>query len=459
MVYIAIDIGSTYIKSSLLDPHSGEILARTRASVAQRIQQSSSLRFEVDMADMLEAVRGILSGYMTSRSDVAGIVFSTQMHGFVYSEPDEPQDKYISWQDARCLETDPQSGECVLDMLKRRISVEEMRPTGVYLKPALGMCNLYALIRERGGCVQRGAKLYTLGSYLIEKLTGNNVCHMTNAAPIGLADIEHGCWYRPLIEKLGFENIELPRLTTKMEVCGWYCAHGQRVAVYPDVGDVQASIYGSGAVEGDVTVNMATAGQVVMLHRTASIGCGDPRYYEIRPYFDGLYCHTISRMPSGRNMEVLVELVRDIGKRVYGQALTTAEVWQRLDGCGAAEDAQGLTVDTSFYEMPERLADGAICHVNRANLTLENLFSAAYADLGSVYAHYIRLMEEAVGQKAARMVFCGGAVRKNPMIQRTLVRAVGLCGALSASEDEVHEGMMKLVRGIERQRLEKEDIA
>ena len=449
MVYIAIDIGSTYIKSSLLDPKTGEISCRNRAAVSQKISQENPLRFEVEMGSIMDSVMEILSGYTSTRNDLAGLLLSTQQHGFVYSDPAFPGDRYISWQDARCLEPIDESGETVLSMLQKRISVDMMRPTGVYLKPALGACNLYALLRERGGKVTPGAKLYTLGSYIIEKLTGNNVCHITNAAPVGLADIYNGCWYQALIDELGFTGIEFPKMATDLSVCGWYEVDGQRIAVYPDTGDVQTCIHGGGALEGDVAVNMATAGQVCMVHRMASIGRGDPRYYELRPHFDGLYCHTISRMPSGRNMEVLVELLADIGEKVFGQKLSVAELWKKLGNCGSNADTQGLVVDTSFYETPEHLADGKIEHINRANLTLDNLFGAAYADLGRAYAHYIGMMEEAVGQKPERMVFCGGAVRNNPMIQHALERAVGLPGHLFGSGDEVHEGMMRLAKSIE----------
>ncbi len=450
MVYIAIDIGSTYIKSSLLSPQTGEILNRNRIAVNPKIEQANSFRFEVDMRELLVSVRTILDGYISARKDIAGILFSTQQHGFVYTTPTSTQDRYISWQDSRCLEPLDADGETTLSLLQKQISVEEMRPTGVYLKPALGLCNLYALIREQGG-VPQGAKLYTLGSYLIEKLTGNNVCHVTNAAPLGLTDIFSGCWYDALIQKLGFEAIELPRLTCEMEICGYYETHGQRIAVYPDTGDVQTSVLGGGALEGDVTVNMATAGQVCMIHKIPSIGSGDPRYYEIRPYFDGLYCHTISRMPSGRNLDVLVELIAEIGRHVFGKSLSCTEIWAKLAQCGSGMDTQGLAVDTSFYEQPEKLADGSIAHITRANLTLENLFSAAYQDMGRVYAHYIRMMENAVGQKPNRMIFCGGAVRNNPMIRSALEHTVGLPSMLSVSADEVHEGMMQLARKIDVQ--------
>ena len=49
------------------------------------------------------------------------------------------------------------------------------------------------------------------------------------------------------------------------------------------------------------------------------------------------------------------------------------------------------------------------------------------------------------------MIFCGGAVRNNPMIRSALEHTVGLPSMLSVSADEVHEGMMQLARKIDVQ--------
>ena len=116
MVYIAIDIGSTYIKSSLLSPQTGEILNRNRIAVNPKIEQANSFRFEVDMRELLVSVRTILDGYISARKDIAGILFSTQQHGFVYTTPTSTQDRYISWQDSRCLEPLDADGETTLSL-------------------------------------------------------------------------------------------------------------------------------------------------------------------------------------------------------------------------------------------------------------------------------------------------------------------------------------------------------
>ena len=87
MYYIAIDIGSTYIKSSLLDPSEGRILRQTRGEVTPKCQLESPLRFEVDMNEMMALVHDLLESYQDVMTLVDGIIFSTQQHGFVYVDP------------------------------------------------------------------------------------------------------------------------------------------------------------------------------------------------------------------------------------------------------------------------------------------------------------------------------------------------------------------------------------
>lgn len=98
------------------------------------------------MDSIWENVRLALKPTPPSTVVCQGIILSTQMHGFVLSDPDYGPDVYISWQDARCLCPMPGTNGSYLAYLEKLISPDLMRSTGVYLKPALGMCNLFALI-------------------------------------------------------------------------------------------------------------------------------------------------------------------------------------------------------------------------------------------------------------------------------------------------------------------------
>ena len=134
------------------------------------------------------------------------------MHGFVLG------DTYVSWQDTSCLKKNP-DGISYLDELKEKISREDMRRTGVYLKPSLGLCNLYAILGE--GNQGREEEIFTLGSYLIHRLTGRNCCHITNAAPWGLVDLETKDWDPELLRKLSFDRMRFPEIAREdTQVCG-----------------------------------------------------------------------------------------------------------------------------------------------------------------------------------------------------------------------------------------------
>ena len=124
------------------------------------------------------------------------MIISTQMHGFVYSVP-EKEDNYISWQDMRCMNKMPGKEKTYLQWMEEKITPKDMEDHGVYLKPSLGICNLYTLLENKE--LRRDGKLYTLGSYVIYALTGENVCHISNAAPLGLADVAHHCWNTKII--------------------------------------------------------------------------------------------------------------------------------------------------------------------------------------------------------------------------------------------------------------------
>ena len=154
---------------------------------------------------------------------------------------------YISWQDTRCLKTRADTGISYLEELRARFSRADMLANGVYIKPAMAFCNLYALFEEEKLSRKQSTRIDTLGSYIIRKLTGNEVCHITNAAPLGFADILTNTWRRDMLEEIGLDFIRLPRITKELECCGTYQEGNICVQVFPDVGVVQTSVYGRSA--------------------------------------------------------------------------------------------------------------------------------------------------------------------------------------------------------------------
>ena len=188
-----------------------------------------------------------------------------------------------------------------------------------------------------------------------------------------------------MLTEICLDFIHLPRITKELECCGIYQEGNISIQIFPDVGDVQTSVYGTNAEPGDLVMNIGTSGQLIYLSDQFV-----PGNYEIRPFYDGNFCNVISCMPGGRNFDVQIDYIRDIGEKIFQVSLNREQVWQKLSSQDSWGETGGLEVDCGFYELPDRLADGSIRHINHENLTLRNVIGATAADFGRVYHKYAK---------------------------------------------------------------------
>lgn len=435
MKYIGIDMGSSFTKAILLDLEQGTVLAHESYPSPERLPSDNPLVFEISAQILTQNVRDLVDRYTKLYSDIQGIVISTQMHGFVYTSGQE--DRYVSWQDMRCTDPMPGTKESYLDILTGQISRDDMVDNGVYLKPSLGMCNLYTLLQQNPALPQNG-RLYTLGSYVIWNLTGNNVCHISNAAPLGLADVQHHCWDETMLMRLGFDGMELPRLAeSDFEVCGTYCSNGQTLNVYPDYGDMQVAILGSMIKKDEVVINIGTGSQVIRF-------CGDfePGPYEIRPYFEHAYLNTISNMPGGRNLDVLIQLFRDAVKQLTGTDIPAGQVWDTVHRTECT-DRDTLRMKTCFYQNPYYPDGGTIEGITQNNLQISTIFAAAYRDMAETYWRHIQDLG-GHSEQIHNIVCAGGVSWKNPEILHALTDETGCNIRLSPIPEEALNGVYRL---------------
>lgn len=439
MKFITIDIGSTFIKAGLFDVAGGRDVEKIKYPTPGRNENPDSSCYENCASDFVAIVKQIIQEYAEKYSEVTGILFSTQQHGCVISHPELAEDTYISWQDTRSLQLREGTEKSYMQELQERFSREDMSDNGVYIKPALALCNLYALFEKGELSRSQETRIDTLGSYIIKHLTGNAICHITNAAPMGFADVLHNTWRRDMIAELNLDFFELPKITNQMECCGYYTVGDQKIAVFPDVGDVQTCVYGTDAKNGDLVINIGTSGQLIYV--TDSF---QPGSYEIRPFYENNYCNVISCMPGGRNFDVQIDYVRDIGEKIFQINLERTEVWNRIHEIGLEREANGLEVDCGFYELPDRLADGNIRHINHDNLKLQNVFWATALDYGRTYKKFADVLCGSCGSHKT-VYFIGGALLKNQELQEAIRQEMGVERVICAENDEVFRGMQKLV--------------
>lgn len=436
MKYIGIDLGSSFIKAVLMDFNAQRLIAHDKTVSPGKRKHRNPNYFEIPARALANTVRSLIDRYTEEYDDVEGVVISTQMHGFVYSVP-EQEDMYISWQDMRCMDKMPGKDISYLKWMEENTPPSLMNDNGVYIKPSLGVCNLYTLLDENPD-MPRDGTLYTLGSYVIHALTGNNVCHITNAAPLGLADVAHHCWDGNMLRRMKLTEIKLPRLAEDdYEICGEYVSGGCRLKIHPDYGDMQVAILGSHIGTGDVVVNIATGAQVIRYDKNFR-----PGNYEIRPYFENSYLNTISNMPSGRNLDVLIRFICEIAEQATGERPDEQFIWKKVHEEELKED-EDLRVNTAFYKNPHFRSGGAIEGITQNNLHLSTIFYAAFEDMARTYWHYIQEFGEDT-QSIRRIICAGGVNWKTPEIRMMLRRVSGKECLLSPMADEALSGMYRL---------------
>ncbi len=435
MIYLGIDIGSSFIKAAAFDTGVCSAVLHTTFPASKKLPDSDPKKFELKADEQVGIVKRIIEDTMLQMGAIDGILLSTQMHGFVYRTAGTP-DIYVSWQDSRC--TNPMKGQNIsyMEYLKHLIPPEKMESCGVYIKPSLGLCNLFAMLHGESPAADNG-ELFTLGSYVISGLTGNNICHLSNAAPLGLADVTAGAWNRELIEQLGFGKMKFPQIAeSDFQICGYYNVNGTKIPVYPDFGDQQTAVLGCMAAPEDIVINIATASQISLT--TERFLPGD---YEIRPYFENKYINTISNMPGGRNLDVLIHFIRESVEKICHEQVTAKQIWDAVLG-EFSQDSRGLSVDMGFYDTPYNVDGGGISHIKPENFGLTALFSAAFENMADCYRRNIATLTGKTGPRGG-LVFSGGVSWKNPPLLQIISRETGLDYKLSSIPDEAFAGLFR----------------
>lgn len=380
MRLLALDLGSSFTKAALIAD--GRVLAERQLPTPEPLCRDTA-RYEIDAERYYQQVRGLIDEFL-DEGEAQGILFSTQMHGYVLTDAAmTPIRPYVSWRD--------QLGAKHLPEIREMLTDGDVYPSGVPLKANLALCALLAR-RIEGETLPEGALLHTLGGYMIARLTGQHVCHITNAAPTGLADVRAGCWNEALIRRAGLSALRLPQMAEDVVSVGTY----RGAVVYPDIGDQQVCAFGAGlALEHSLHVNIGTAGLLGAL-------CGEFKVQgcESRPWLEkGVYLRTVSGLTGGRHIQALREQYPG----------PDDEVWPMLT---TAPDARA---------------------------------AACYQELADAYIQAAQRMDFPIRE----LCYSGGCVLKNPALRRCIEEQFRLNDGSCTKSSDIWIGMIHLAHKIE----------
>ena len=165
MVFAALDIGSTFIKSAVLDTDHLRVCGFEQIATPPN-NASRLTRCEIDGEALFTSVQQALHHLLDQKPDVKGILVCTQMHGYILTDRRfRPVTPYVTWQDRASTEPGT-DGLSTLERLQQAIPASMMDAAGVPLKANLAMCSLLAR-----GKAPDDALFCTVGGYLLGRLS------------------------------------------------------------------------------------------------------------------------------------------------------------------------------------------------------------------------------------------------------------------------------------------------
>jgi len=433
MRFLAVDLGSSFIKGAVLD-----LAARSFDHVRRRpfpapLPNLLPQRFEVEPRQVMAATRALIEELLAIAPDCAGLVICSQMHSLVLTdERGEPLSNILTWRDQRALEPHPGGNGSVFDHLHQAIGPEERLTLGNELRPGLPLCALFWMAER--GALQDGAIPAALPDFVLAQLCHvAPACEPTIAAAQGALDLRTGDWHWSLLARLGLGELRWPAIHDIRRPVGELSIAGRTLPCYPAIGDQQCALLGAALAHGELSLNIATGSQVSLLRDDLTSG-----NYQVRPFFDGHWLNTITHIPAGRALEALVRLLSELAE---GQGAPIDDPWGYIAHAVAATNHTDLEIDLAFFT--SALGDrGEIRNIHEGNLTIGHLFRAAFTRMAATYLECAQRLAPARDWR--RLVFSGGLAQNLPILRELIVQHFGDAGRVCATSEDTLQGLLAL---------------
>jgi len=320
------------------------------------------------------------------------------------SETGAALSNYISWRDQRLTLPPAAGGLSYYDRLLQRLRPLHRRQLGHEIRPGTTLSFLFWLAQE-GRLPPEAAYAASLADFV--------AAHLCGVAPAvdptmtaGLLNLETGDWHHETFARIGLRALRWPALVPFTQPVGTLALDGRSMPVYAPVGDHPCALLGAGLGPRELSINISTGSQVGLL--TPAFQGGD---YQTRPYFGGQFLNTITHIPAGRALNVLLGLLNEL-PAAQGRPLT--DPWDYLHAAALAAPDTDLKVDLAFFPTPAD-GQGAITGIREGAFTLGHLFRAAFRGMAD---NYLACAQRLSPQREwDTLVFSGGLAQKLPLLR------------------------------------------
>lgn len=426
---VLIDVGGTFLKGTTVDLTSlvmNSIIRRNGPPLRISPDGSATL----DPSQLRQAVEEICRELVVANEGPPlGIFISGQMHGVVLTDKaGNLKSDVVTWRDSlSCVISGRQAS--AVSTVRDRCTSSDLKAFGNELREGLPVATLTA--RRSRGLRIAGLVPHSLISYCASSLIDfaeEPLMHSTDAAAHGFYRVSENVWGEDALDQLGLNELVLPRVVSDIQPYGRSQEFG--CAVYVAVGDQQASLYSMHLNPNEVSLNIATGSQVTKLLDTPNFQA------QLRPFFYGKFLSTITHIPAGRALNVLISLVGELSD------IEPDKIWELVARKTIAEPTSTLEIDLAFFPSISGSA-GHIAAITETNLTVGKLFRSATQEMAREYKRYTAKLFPQDDFDA--VVISGGlATRFRPLLQEIQAEFGDCPYRISTSEDATLQGLARI---------------
>ena len=438
-VHLGIDFGASRLKWALLDP-SARALLRAGDRPALPNQASTVGRFEVDPEALRQVFREILALAAADAyelgAEIASVWIASEMHGFLLTDAaGRACSPYISWRDARSSEGSDSPYASSL----RRWGDRVREWTGVRPFPGLPLMNLQSFRASPGE--PKEVHVQTIPDWLAGSLgPSTGLAHDTMLGGLGVFDPLRRQTVPELVNHLQAatgHKFLFNEACLDNSVAGFWPLAGRRVPIRVGVGDHSCAVRGAlaGAKADAVSLNLGTGSQVSRVRAAREIARPESTL-EFRAYGESHRLQTITRIPSGRALEMFLA---PWGSRAGWAALSQVPLAAIL----AASPDFSLAVFPGAWSVDgvERTAPLSLAE---SGLSREDYFATLLRSYVQQYVSAAQVVERNASSHA-EFVLSGGIPRRLPVFAEALARLTARPVRVASTEgEETLYGLLEL---------------
>ena len=420
MKALGLDLGTTSLSAVVLETDSGVLAAKTVQNAAflpgERWERTQNAE------EIYAAALPLVQKLVCEHPEICAIGVTGQMHGIVYLDTDgRCLSPLYTWQDERAALpfNETESWAAHLSAV-----------TGYPAAPGYGLATHYYNVHH-GLVPETAACFCTIADFVAMRLAGRTspLLDGSNAASLGLFDLQNGCFDKDAAEKAGLDARLLPQVSKNA-----YLGTGAfKIPIYTAIGDNQAAFLGAiDKKDASLLVNVGTGSQVAVFTRDFLHVPG----LETRPFPGGGYLLVGAALCGGRSYALLERFFRQTVQLAAGKTDSLYDAMERaLDAAGEISDAPEAV--TTFQGTRENPAlRGSFQHISAENFTPVHLMHSVMNGMAQELYGMYRGFLDAGGKKPAQMIGSGNGLRKNRHLQRAFERVFSCPMALSKYEEE-----------------------